>query len=473
MNFARIFFVALIVWALPGMAPAALTFDGGGQVRARQEVYNNAPYLPGLVVDGQRDPSAAKCGGRDNLVLFDNRFWGEARWEEYVLHVGVTHYCRYWIEDYGKPQSELAYAWPGGIFLSALSLEGREVWNGDFDFKVGRQDLVDADGNSVFGLERIMADGTGFEGSRSFYADMARMTWHATERHALDSFLIASFGRNELGWATERSRGLPLNAYTPYDDCEMDLYGGGFVWRGADAGRTLPYWTYVVFKRATAYHRGEESIPAKNIATFGLRAKPVVTDELSFDLEAAAQAGNVEGGGFAGGQMAFAEIDWHPDVSLGFRPYAKFSIWYLSGDSGGSDNGQGDRAWDPMWGRGSYDSEILANNSQDRLLYWTNLIYPRASVGANFSRLHFATLYSGPLFAVEKTGAGHASGDPSEGSNFEGWLTGGHYRFPLWRDERGRRSLSCLLSGELFNPGDYFDSQKPAVFFRCMIDFVF
>ena len=123
-----------------------------------------------------------------------------------------------------------------------------------------------------------------------------------------------------------------------------------------------------------------------------------------------------------------------------------------------------------MWYRGTDDSEMFLYGSLYGAGWWSNQINLKTSAGLIFSPRHKVQLMLSPMFAQERDGIGGGDGF------FKGMLTQVRYDFPILPadKESGRRfEIFGHAIVELFNPGDYFDTDKPAYFFRWQIDFKF
>jgi len=59
---------------------------------------------------------------------------------------------------------------------------------------------------------------------------------------------------------------------------------------------------------------------------------------------------------------------------------------------------------------------------------------------------------------------------------FKGFLSQARYVFPLWLADKSKGERFEVLGhviGEWFNPGDYFETEKPMFFFRWQVEFKF
>lgn len=101
--------------------------------------------------------------------------------------------------------------------------------------------------------------------------------------------------------------------------------------------------------------------------------------------------------------------------------------------------------------------------------YWSNMTYPKFTLGLDIGPKHRVSAYSGPMFAAAQDRAGHADG--SGESMFKGVLSATRYDFPLVLAPKGATGVDRFemfghVVAELFNPGDYYDSSRPAWFLR-------
>ena len=438
----------------------------GADLRVRQEIMHNVPGLPGA--PGAMMPRAYREA--QNHMRFRVRPWMRLDYEDFGLYARLVDEVREHIVENGVKRKYRAYNFPDELALDNLYFEGRGLFDGFFDFRIGRQDLFDGR-HSVMKLDHIMLDGAPYVGSRSCYADMARFIFHTSDDSTLDAFALYDNGRNIYRYGNRRSRGRPMNAIHPGDGPGMDEWGGGLVWNDVTLDGHLPYQLYTVHKHNEAYTsaRGVR-VEDKQITAFGVHLMPQLNDNLSFDLDAAKQFGSRSNGTQAGGWMTYAAVDFHKEKSYaGIRPYTRLSAYYLSGDrqrNGGDDN---DTAWDPMWARAPCDSELMQYGSLYGLGYWSNMLYTKLTFGAEIGPHHAFYVYSGPMWAAVQDHIGHADG--SGESNFKGVLSAARYDFPILlapKNATGVKRFEIFghVIAEMFNPGDYYDSSRPSYFIR-------
>ena len=172
--------------------------------------------------------------------------------------------------------------------------------------------------------------------------------------------------------------------------------------------------------------------------------------------------------------MAYLAAVYRSGNLWGFKasPYGNAGVWFMSGDKNRLDPDDSDTAWDPLWRRVSVPSEIFANGSHPGLRYWTNMTWINGLAGLDFGPKHRVEVYSGPIFAPAHDGLG--GGD----SSFKGVLSRINYFFPIRlapKNARGANRFEVFGSAcfELFNPGDYYESSKPAKYIRWLLNFRF
>ena len=260
----------------------------GADLRVRQEIMHNVPGLPGA--PGAMMPRAYREA--QNHMRFRVRPWMRLDYEDFGLYARLVDEVREHFVENGVKRKYRAYNFPDELALDNLYFEGRGLFDGFFDFRIGRQDLFDGR-HSVMKLDRIMLDGAPYVGSRSCYADMARFIFHTSDDSTLDAFALYDNGRNIYRYGNRRSRGRPMNAIHPGDGPGMDEWGGGLVWNDVTLDGHLPYQLYTVHKHNEAYTsaRGVR-VEDKQITAFGVHLMPQLNDNLSFDLDAAKQFWN-------------------------------------------------------------------------------------------------------------------------------------------------------------------------------------
>lgn len=434
----------------------------------------NAPYavLP------------AKRSKNKNHIRIRPRVWFAVENGPFRLYTRLADEFREYPLTGGKRRKDRAYNFPDEVFLDNLYLSGKGLeadWLSaagieSLDFRVGRQDLFEG-GHSVFGLDRIIAEGTPTDGSRSFYSDMVWTKLHFTETRTLDLFALFDSGHSDIRWGTKKSRGRSLNCINMSDSKDLDEWGGGVIFSDALCDGHLPFKLYSIFKRSEAYVTKspvERKMPAKEVTTLGVFATPEFTDNWGMELEAAKQFGRtLNGNRQAGGWMTHLELKYRPDLLKSWKPCLSLAGTYYSGDKHRTNPDNNDTAWDPMWARYTQDSEMLVYGTVYGNCYWSNVVYTKLKLTMKFGAHHGMYLYSGPMFTAVQDRLGHADGHGH--SMYKGWLTAARYDFPIRLAPENAAGVDRFevfghVVAEHFQPGDYFDSSAPAYFVRWQFD---
>ena len=433
-------------------------FDAGADLRIRQEMMENVPGLPnGGVL------SPVRRGKFVNHMRFRPRVWGEVTFGSeslgrFRLYTRLTDECRWCPEPYRN-----AYTFPDELILDNLFLEGKDLFDGFLDFTVGRQDLY-----GLYGLDHVFVDGTPGDGSRTTYAEMARTTLHVTDESTLDLFALYNFDDSDVRWGTDRGKHRSLSGFGGGAEPEMDDWGFGVIW-GSNFGKALPYQLFVMQKNTDRFYRGDVKHPRTQRELFGAKLMPQLDEEWSLQFEGMSQVGANGGGDMLTGWSAYSGVNWK-SAREGIRPFGKFGYHFMSGDDDAAAEDGGHSAWDPMWARGVNDSELFLYGTHYGAAWWSNMHYVKLTLGLDLGRRHAVVGSMGPLFAAAQDGMGGGNG------MFKGFLSQVRYDFPLWLADakKGERfEIFGHILAEFFNPGDYFETDKPSWFVRWQVDFRF
>ena len=446
--------------ALSSVASAEAEFDAGADLRIREELFKNVPGLPGggLLSREARGPFV-------NQVRFRPRFWGEMKgtteggvfWHLYTRFTDEFRWCP-------EPHKH-THAFPDELILDNLFLESKGLFDGLFDFKIGRQDLW---GIYDHKMDHVFQDGTPGDGSRTTYADMAGVTFHATEESKLDLFALYDFDDCDIRWGTEASKHTALSGIDPAADPEMDDWGFGAIW-DSNLGPSIPYRVFWVEKNTASYHVGDVKHPRTRRDTLGFSLEPHLNEEWTVPLEMMTQVGQNGEGDLLAAWSGYAGVEWK-SARRGWRPFASATLRYMSGDKNAAEEDGGHRAWDPLWCRSVCECELFLYGSHYGVGWWSNMYYQKNTVGIEFGPHHKIESWIGPVFAAEQDNMGGGDG------MFKGFLSVIRYDFPLMLADRtkGERfEIFGHLYAELFNPGDYYETDKPAFFARWQIEFKF
>lgn len=438
---------------------AAAEVNVGADFRLRQEIMDNIPGNPGY--------PAAVCPAKTvpfkNQIRIRPRAWFEIKEGPFRLYTRVADEFREY-PTLHTPRKSRAYNFPDELFLDNLYLDGsgleaewlQSVGIDSVDFRIGRQDMV-GPGGSIFGLNRLIFEGTPTDGSRDFFSDMVRTTLHFDETKKLDLFALYDNGENYLRWGNHASRGRSLNCINMTDSNDLDEWGGGAVFSHDAFEGQLPYKVYGILKGTEPYttKKTGERHSRHQVTTIGLLLQPEFNEYWGAEIDNAIQEGE---------WMNHLELKYHPDMIRAYKGTISLASTYYS------------KMWDPLWGRYTQDSEMLVYGAVAGNCYWSNVIYSKLKLTMNFGKHHAIYVYTGPMFVAEQDGKGHA--DNHGGSMYKGWLSAARYDFPLRLAPKGatgfdRIELFGHIVGEHFQPGDYYDSSKGAYFVRWQLDFRF
>lgn len=438
------------------LCAAALTADFGADLRIRQEFMDNVPGLPGGGV-----LSISPRGNYKNHMRFRSRVWSEIIGEtdsnaKARLYVRLTDEFRW----YAKPTSPEPYSWPDEVIVDNLFFEFVDLFDGIFDLSIGRQDLL-----GLYGLDHIFVDGTPGDGSRTTYADMVRFAFKFDEERRIDLFALYNFDDNVLRWGTERGRHRSNTGLGGGAEPDMDDWGFGVI-LSDQFSKNLPYQIFLMQKNTEEYIRGTTQHPWTQRELVGAKLTPRIDEEWSLQFEAMGQIGRNGEGTTLWGSSGYAALNWK-SAEKGFSPFASFGYHFMSGDSNAANEDGGHGAWDPMWARGVNDSELFLYGSHYGAAWWSNMHYAKLTAGVDFGEYHKLVASCGPLFAVAQDGLGGGNG------YFKGLLSQIRYDFPIVTNVLQCPEIFGHVIAEFFNPGDYYQTDKPSWFIRWQIDFKF
>ena len=414
-----------------------IEFNAGADLRIRQEIMDNVPGLP----YGGFGAFRFRGSGYRNHIRFRPRVWAELKGDAgsagaWRLYTRVTDEFRW----NSRPANRTT-AWPGEVILDNLYVEGKGVFDGLLDVKLGRQDLL-----GLCGLSRILVDGTPGDGSRTLYTDMASIRFHVNETSTLDLFGLYNFdSASDLRLGDDRHRLSSLASRFPDGSGNQDDWGAGVVW-GQTPAEWLQYQVFAVTKRL---RKPQPPDSGRRTDLFGARVQPRLSETVTMDFDAMYQRG--------GEWSAFAGIDWK-SARKGWKPFCGLHYRYMSGE------------WDPMWGRDAIESEMYLYGTHDGVGWWSNQHYVKLSAGVEFAPRHSLMLSTGPVVAADRDGLGGGSG------RFKGLFSRAKYSFPLWvpeKDGGSRFEMYGHVIGELFNPGGYYDTDRPGWFLRWQVELKF
>ena len=473
-----LWYVSLVGAALPLLAqeaaveavsenPKTLQWNGGGDFRVRQEIYDR---LPG---------TAGNISKYNNYFRMRGRLFGEVKNEDFTLYARVVDEFREYVRDMGHRYGKT----PGELVLDNLYLDlNNTLWD-RVDWRIGRQDLG-------YGKGRVIWEGNPMDGSRSFASDAVRATVKFDDKNTLDVFGLYNSDKTfSLGRAQPYGGGdyLPLNCIEPWAE-GLAEWGGGLYFKSKQWD-ALPFELYYIYANKSSYHLlNGTQMQGRQLSTWGLRAMPQITDTLSAEIEVATQYGEKDSGAVVGGQMGYAGLTYKMPLESTFQPYSTLSVLYMSGDrnrgTGRMGDTESDRAWDPLWARYTFfESEMYVYRGIYGVGYWSNLIYPSLTLGCKFETSqgrHEIFTQGGPMFAAVKDVVPTAPSSTMGGGDgsLYGWFWRARYDFPLLTglikgDDKKYGKLFGHITAEILEPGDYCTSSKTAYFVRWEVSIAF
>lgn len=416
----------------------SLKFDFGGDIRARYEFKDNWP-----------GKGKAEAGSSyEDYLRFRTRVWGEAKAGDFTSRIRLGNEFR----DYSNASNNKKQEFPDELFVDNLYID----WSGDvYGARIGRQDIK-------LGGGRLIADGTGGDGSRTTFFDAVVLSRKFGEEKKSKVQLLGTWThyRNELGVGDSEGNIYDMTAIksgNPYSG--MDEYGAG-AYVTVNEFAELPFEIYWIWKMEEDFHSKEEKYPGRDFHTAGFRVMPKLNDWLSAEVEAAYQFGQADSmDGFksrdisaymlyAGLTGKASDTPWNPKLTL--------AALYLSGDEDSyykTTDGSTDSGWNPVFNRTSWLGEI-ASGMYDGYR-WSNLIYPHAELDVEPLKGHKVTLTCGPMYAAER--------DNEAADDYKGLLAKAKYAFPL--PELAGIKLGGAVLGEMLDYGDYYETTEDAATF--------
>ena len=431
------------------------SFAAGADLRVRQEIMDNIPGLPGGGLLSRAPYSKVR-----NHIRFRPDVWAELKaGDDWRFFAKLTDEFRANI----TPKNH-SNTFPDELIVENLFFEGKNLFDGFLDICAGRQNLY-----KLYGLDHIFVDGTPGDGSRTTYADMVNLALHVDDVSELDFFALYNADSNQLRWGTRRGRYKRLSGLGGGAEPEMDDWGWGAIWR-SKIGTAFDYDIFAMQKNTASFHRGGVKHPRTQRNMFGFKTVPHITDNFNLQFEGMGQLGRNGEDDVLSGWSAYAGGEWRDMAKKEWQPFMRLGFHYMSGDKDAAEEDGGHRAWDPMWARGVNDSELFLYGTHYGAAWWSNMLYLKATAGYEIGKYHDIVVSTGPMFAAVQDDLGGGDG------TFKGMLSMIRYDFPIYlTDKVGPRGIQVFghVLFELFNPGDYFETDRPSWFFRWQLDVKF
>ncbi len=461
--------LSICLGPVPVPAEPEHAFRYGADERVRQEYFDHIPVKFGNGVYARQ--------GENDYLRFRTRIWAERDLgSSATFRVRIVNESRAWLHpDVSQRPQRSTSEWPDEWVFDNLYLDVRNVWDGNLNLRIGRQELIYGSGNVIY-------EGTPGDGSRTLYFNAVKAIWKALPKTEVDFFALYNEPEDELAIhpANRDISGFPRAREGVTES------GGGIYARN----RSHPAWpveAYAIYKREseweqTALRNAEGAFvqpalawqtldPAHGVirheqldfGTIGVRVQPSFTDSLSGELELAGQFGQRDETtvrGFLANaclKQSFAKAAGKPSVKAG--------ILCLSGDDPGTEEDEG---WNPVWARHPQWSElyVFAWDTEESASRWSNLLAPSLETLITPCARWDATFRISYLHAFEDDGKGDGLS--------RGWLARwrNDFRFKEnWLIAKDR--LTGHLMAEALDPGNYYPTDETAVFVRWEFNYAF
>ncbi|MCM8818154.1 MAG: alginate export family protein [Candidatus Omnitrophica bacterium] len=420
--------IGLFVWG-------EVKFDYGFDLRLREE------YLGGIFA-----PAPPSGYEDDNYFRVKLSLWG--KWDingNNTIFIRFSGEPRFYVEKGGFLSRGRSRSDDEFIFEN-LYFEFKKLFNSNWDLKIGRQDLL-----MQYGEGFIIMEGTPGDGSRTFYFNALKATYHFNEKNLIDLIFLYD----------------PVEDFMPIiNDVHKKLVNseekGVILYGKLNPSQKISLEPYYIYIDRDAYTIGTITTPALGLNTIGTRAV-YKFDPWKLRGELAYQWGNYANGndkqGFGGYLFltrTFKEVKFMPSIDIGFA--------YLSGDN--PDTTTKDEGWDPLYGKWPWISELLLYYYfyDGEIAKFTNYNLWRTSLNLlltkdtslSLSYNYFRANQPNPTFGLGTTS-----------------LTRGHIPTLILR-HKFTPNISSHFWFEYFVPGEYYPAtHENSFFFRWELAFKF
>jgi len=424
-----------------------IDLDGGFDLRARYDIYDNLPNSDGRISKGYASYYRQRT-----------RVWGSATAGNYGLYLRLANEFR----EYDNYDPSINYnRFPDQLFVDNIYLDFKNMLYDRVDLRIGRQDMK-------YGAGRVIADGTPSDGSRSEYFDAIKLTVRVSDKTSGDFFAMYTKPVDNfltVGDADGQNYNITSHdgAVGPRRDDDLTEWGIGTYWTIKEY-KECPLDLYLLYKDESAWLRGgaaNNKISGRQYATLGARITPQFTDNISGELEGAYQFGRTSHNNAnniskqaINAYMLYGGLSYKTKETA-LKPYVTLATLYLSGDDNGSKNNSTTSdditGWNPAYARTTFIGELPVKmyGSSYR---WSNLIYPHIEPGCEPFKGHKFKLQTGPMFAEKKD---HRFG--SDEDTYRGWYTQAKYEATLLKEIVGKRgAVKAAVQLEHMAYGDYY-----------------
>ena len=413
-----------------------MSFKGGAYLRLRHEFWKNIFDIENATKDNR------------NYFRIKYSLWGDVQFNEDVrLFTKLTDEFRAYTYRYMSTTKkgqrfDINETVFDNLYLDITNFAGLPV-----DLRIGRQDFL-----MTYGEGFLIMDGTPYDGSRTFYFNAFRTTWHVNDENDLD-FVYINNPRDDTF--------LPIiNEDKSPQVLNLTDETGYVLYLKNNSLEELPLEAYYIYKTEDDDYGSRLQAQNTYLHTIGAFAKYNL-EPYTLRGQWAYQFGDYgendrEGiGGYLFLDRIFKDTKWSPKVSVGFM--------FLSGDDDTTDTNEG---WDALFSRWPWMSELysLSYNGESGIDYWTNLKMWRTELSLKPTEKTKLSLWYNFLRAVETP-----TGTFSAGSGLNrGHLPQMKFSYNINKD------VSTYILAEYFIPGNFHDAEADsALFLRTEITFKF
>jgi hypothetical protein len=418
-------------------------FKWGGDLRIRDEYYKNARTYstpPGWAGSPNVTLNTQAPNNETNWGRYRTRLWATVT---PVKDVDLNARLIWEFRNYTAPEyGDLRDTDPCEAVWDNLNVKYKNAFGLPVTATIGRQDISLGDG-------WLVMDGTPSDGSRTMFFDAARATIELKDANTtVDTIYIQQYAYGSK-WIQ------------PFNDSDVLLMEqnerGAILYvtnKSFDKTEISPYFIYKQDSRAGGV---SNSYAPADIYTYGVRVAQELDDHWRYRAEIAQQLGHkaykdICAMGF-NSQLSYFVKD---KLNNNFRVFFE----YLSGDresTKGTDEG-----WDPLWGRWTRYSELMATIGFERRRPAEYTNYYRVGTGWSFNptkKMDVATDYH-LLFAPQNNQP--TANSFSESGHFRGQLITFLMKYTF------NKHIVGQIINEYFFPGDYYSQPRhdTAIFLR-------
>lgn len=444
--------LALCSGILMSFVPALAQMDlsGGVALRLRHEYWKNWKDMD--------------SGSKDNRNFFRIRtsLWGKVEFDKIAtLYAKLTDEFKAFTYFGGtsssypdKTASKKGYHFDiNEVVFDNLYLDVKKVFGAPIDLRFGRQDLTP----SEYGEGFLFGDGTPADGSRTYYYNAAKVSWHIDDDNTLEAIVIDDPRDEEFLPVINRT--MLVNAKDPTLDKVPQRLNttdekGYVLYLKNRSFKDLYAEGYYIYK--TEAEEGGVGLQSQRtrLHTFGSFSK-FNFSPYTLRGQIACQLGDYGDnsrrglGGYVYLDRVFKDIPWSPLVSLGYI--------YLSGDKSSTDTNE---AWDPLFSRYPSLSDLynLSLAGETGMTgYWTNFQWERVSLTLYpTKKSRFRLMYNFLRANAQVAASSIFSGT----SKTRGQLIQGRLDYEI------SKGITTYFTAEYFIPGKFYANQDAAIFLR-------